>query len=130
MWLLTWPLSLCSLFLFNWLWRKDFVTDTPNLIFQVIFDGRWHFSPNKIRFKHAIKSYFENRFVSKNLFFLAKPLYKWNRMAPGNMCRSNPEYFVVRFFMYVHRPGQIEKWTFKTFKYPGHPRAQHHYLES
>ena len=51
-----------------------------------------YFGGKRNRFKHAIKSYSENRFVSKiPLYFRQNPFIKKNRMAPGHMCRSNPE---------------------------------------
>jgi hypothetical protein len=54
----------------------------------------WSSGGKRNRYKHAIKSYSENCFVSKNpLYFRQNPFIKQNLMATGHMCRSNPETF-------------------------------------
>jgi hypothetical protein len=73
------------------------------------------------RFKHAIKSYSENRFIFKiPLYFRHNPFIKQNRMASGHMCRSNPKKNWW-FLRYIDTPGQIAKLSFKTVKYMEHP---------
>ena len=42
-------------------------------------------------------------------------------MAPGHMCRSNPETFFWWILRYIDSPGQIAKLNFKTVKYMEHP---------